>query len=154
MVSVTKGSLLKGLVIVMEYSKLYSIPKNQTATFGVQFIALSTESRLKPYLLNPLPATNRHIMNLFSCHHFTSTHCKLSTFGLTSFHVRFSSAIFIAVMAALHCSMLCIGTTCILDVLLVITNIRKKYDTIPTSINSTKKKCANHRCNQHEHRNT
>lgn len=42
MVSVTKGSLLKSLVIVMEYSKLYSIPKNQTATFGVQFIALST----------------------------------------------------------------------------------------------------------------
>ena len=128
MVSVTKGSLLKSLVIVMEYSKLYSIPKNQTATFGVRFIALSTESRLKPYLLNPLPATNRNIMNLFSCHHFTSTHCKLSTFGLTSFHVRFSSAIFIAVMAALHCSMLFIGTTCILDVLLVITNIRKKYD--------------------------
>ena len=72
MVSVTKGSIMESFIIVVEYSKLYSIPKNQTATLGVQFIALPTESRLKPYLLNPFPAANRHIMNLFSCHYPTS----------------------------------------------------------------------------------
>ncbi|VGQ15219.1 hypothetical protein SB6095_05223 [Klebsiella quasivariicola] len=30
-------------------------------------------------------------------------------------------------MAALHCSILCMGTTCIFDVLLLMTKIRKKY---------------------------
>lgn len=69
MVSVTKRTLLQGLVVVMKYRYLYPVTKNQTSALCILLISLSGKSWPEPDFLDPLSATSSRVVNLFSCHH-------------------------------------------------------------------------------------